>query len=226
MRAACETRKSLHSSTTPSAGTRLPAAELDDVAGHDVPCVDRLPRPVPQRRHPERQAIAQARHRGRSAILLREGQQTAADYDQQDDRGVGPLPEQQRDAGAEDEDQDQRALDLPKQQPEGARRAGWGRRSSRRDDRDAHRHPVASSPASDVPSATSSSLGIVAPICLRTTAIRHVFPIPQLSEPNEAALLAQPRASASATSAPVCVMWRRTCSLAPPSTNSRRRECP
>jgi hypothetical protein len=68
-----------------------------------------------------REPAPKRRHGGSGAPLLREAQQRAAGDDGEDDRGLDPVAQQQRDRRGEDQDQHERARELVRQQPEPCR---------------------------------------------------------------------------------------------------------
>src|SRR5204862_5624218 len=68
----------------------------------------------------EREAFLQLLDRRRRPVFLVEAEQRGPNHDPEDDRGVDPLGEAERDRGGEDEDEDERALHLPPEQAQPA----------------------------------------------------------------------------------------------------------
>ena len=82
-------------------------------------CDDRLNRTVTQDSRCECKSLAQLRDRRRGSVLLREAEERAAEYDDENDGGIDPIANEEGDGRAKDEDQDQRARELVEQQPDG-----------------------------------------------------------------------------------------------------------
>ena len=114
------TRKSSASITRPSAGIRLPAESRMRSPGTIVLDGHRLLHPVPHHPAGQREAALQFLDRRGRPVLLKEAEQRAAEHDRQDDAGVHPLLQHQRDRGGESQDEDERAFELAQQQPQRA----------------------------------------------------------------------------------------------------------
>ena len=94
--------------------------EQDEVAGHDRADRHRLLHAVAHHAARQREALLQFLDRRGRPVFLEEAEQRAAEDDRQDDGGVHPLLEHQRDRGGEGQDEDERAFELAQQQPQRA----------------------------------------------------------------------------------------------------------
>ncbi len=100
---------------------QLPGTQLDHIARHQLAAGHRAQLSVAPDPGLQRQTPPQRRHRPAGAVFLRRPQQHAAADHGQDDGGLGPLLQHQRNHGPQQQDGHQRAEQLPLQQPPGGR---------------------------------------------------------------------------------------------------------
>ena len=117
------TRKSCRLDDEAVGRDQIARRKKDEITGHDRADGHRLLHPVPHHAAHQREASLQLLDRRGRPVFLKEAEQRAAEDDRQNDGGVHPLLQHQRDRGSESQDEDERALELA--QKEAKRAEAW-----------------------------------------------------------------------------------------------------
>ena len=116
MRLASVTRKSSPRARCRRRERDCPPTSSIDIARHEI--VDRhgCSHAVAQHTGGQRERLLELLDGGRGPVLLKEAEQRAAQHDEDNDPGIDPFLQRQRDHGAEDENEHERAFELPQSQ--------------------------------------------------------------------------------------------------------------